>query len=289
LKLRIGLPKGSLQDATFALFRKAGFNLQVSSRSYIPTVDDPELDPLLLRAQEIARYVEQGVLDCGLTGKDWILENGADVTEVADFAYGKRDFRPIRIVLAAPKDSEIRSVKDLEGKRLATEYVSLTRRWLEANGVHAHVEFSFGATEVKVPELVDAIVELTETGSSLRAHGLEIVETILESTTRFIANNEAYQDPWKRAKMENIAILLRGALNAEGLVGLKMNVPKECLKQVLAVLPALKKPTISGLADDEWTAVETVLDEKTVRDLIPKLKNAGAEGIVEYPLNKVIY
>ncbi len=283
------MPKGSLQDATFALFRKAGFTFQVSSRSYIPTVDDPELDPLLLRAQEIARYVEMGVLDCGLTGKDWILENGADVVEVADFAYGKSDFRPIRIVLAVPKGSEIRSVKDLEGKRIATEYVNLTRRWLEDNSVKAQVEFSFGATEVKVPELVDAIVELTETGSSLRAHGLEIIETVLESTTRFIANKEAYADPAKRAKMENIAMLLRGALNAEGLVGLKMNVSREGLKKVLAVLPALKKPTISGLSDDEWVAVETILEEREVRDLIPQLKRAGAEGIVEYPLNKVIY
>lgn len=261
----------------------------MSSRSYLPTVDDPELDPLLLRAQEIARYVEMGVLDCGLTGKDWILENGAEVVEVADFVYGKSEFRPVRIVLAAPKDSEIKSVRDLEGKRLATEYVQLTRRWLDENGVKARVEFSYGATEVKVPELVDAIVELTETGSSLRAHGLEIVETILESTTRFVANKEAYADPQKRAKMENMAMLLQGALNAEGLVGLKMNVRREDLKRVLAVLPALKKPTISGLSDDDWAAVETILEEREVRELIPQLKRAGAEGIVEYPLNKVIY
>lgn len=289
MKLKIGLPKGSLQEATLELFKKAGFHFQVRSRSYIPSVDDPELDPVLLRAQEIARYVEMGVLDCGLTGKDWILENDADVNEVADFAYGKSEFHAVRIVLAAPKGGDIKSVKDLEGKRLATEYVNLTKKWLARNNVKAHVEFSYGATEVKVPELVDAIVELTETGSSLRAHGLEIIETLLESTTRFVANHDAYKDPEKRQKMENISMLLQGALNAGELVGLKMNVPTKDLEKVLNVLPALKKPTISQLSDQDWVAVETILEDHMVRDLIPELKHAGAEGLVEYPLNKVIY
>lgn len=288
-KLRLGLPKGSLQEATFELFKKAGFRLRLDSRSYIPSVDDPELEVLLLRPQEIPRYVEQGILDAGLTGYDWIVDNGSDVVEVANLVYGKREFHTIKIVLATLNDSPIQKVEDLQGKRIATEYVNLTRRWLAQHKVEAEVEFSWGACEVKVPELADAIVVNTETGSSLRAHNLRIVEVLLESSTRLICNHQVWEDPWKRAKVENIALLLDGALNAEGMVGLKMNVPKEALDQVVQVLPALKKPTISHLAEEGWVAVEVVLEEKMVRDLVPALKRAGATGIVEYPLNKVIY
>lgn len=291
LKLRIGLPKGSLQEATFELFRKAGFSFRVDSRSYVPTCDDPEVDALLIRPQEIPRYVQQGVLDAGLTGWDWIVDNDAadSLVQIADLVYGKREFHTIKIVLAAPNESTIHSVKDLEGKRIATEYVNLTRRWLAQHGVNAMVEFSWGACEVKVPELADAIVANTETGSSLRAHGLRIVEVLLESSTRFVINREAAADEWKRAKAENIAMLLQGALNAAGMVGLKMNVSREDLPAVVAQLPALKKPTISNLADEDWVALEVVLEEKAARDLIPQLKRAGATGLVEYPLNKVIY
>ncbi|MCC6445934.1 MAG: ATP phosphoribosyltransferase [Armatimonadetes bacterium] len=289
MKLRIGIPKGSLQEATFAMFRKAGYHFLVDSRSYLPTVDDDDLEALLIRPQEIPRYVQDGILDGGLTGYDWIVDNGVDVVEVANLTYSKQTQRPVKIVLAVQKGSPIRGVKDLRGKRIATEYVRLTQRWLEENGVHAAVEFSWGACEVKVPELVDAIVVNTETGSSIRAHGLEIVELLLESTTRLIANRHAWEDAWKRGKIENMALLLRGALQAEGMVGLKMNVAAADLEAVLGTLPALRRPTIAPLSDSEWLAVETVLEERTARDLIPKLKRAGAEGIVEYPLNKVVY
>jgi len=289
-KLKLGIPKGSLQDATFTLFKKAGFEFRMSSgRSYHPTVDDPELEPLLIRPQEIPRYIEQGILDAGLTGKDWIEDNGSDVLEVEAFTYSKATLNPIRIVLAALNGSAIESVKDLEGKRVATEYVRLTERYLAQHGVNASVEFSWGACEVKVPELVDAIVVNTETGSSLRAHNLKIVDTLLTSTTRFVVNHAAWEDAWKRAKIENITMLLRGALNAELLVGLKMNVHRDNLEAVTALLPALKNPTISPLSTPDWVALEIIVAESTVRDLLPNLKRAGAEGIVEYPLNKVVY
>jgi ATP phosphoribosyltransferase len=290
MSLKIGIPKGSLQEATFNLFRKAGFEFRMSSgRSYHPAADDPELEPLLIRPQEIPRYVEQGILDIGLTGKDWIEDNGSDVVEVDDFTYSKATLNPIRVVLAAPNDSPIHSAADLAGKHIATEYVRLTERYLERHGVSANVEFSWGACEVKVPELADAIVVNTETGSSLRAHNLRIVDTLLISTTRLIANKNAWEDAWKRSKTENLCMLLRGALNAEQLVGLKMNVPCRVLEAVSALLPALKKPTISQLSDPDWVALEIIVEERVVRELIPGLKRAGAEGIVEYPLNKVVY
>jgi ATP phosphoribosyltransferase len=289
-RLRIGIPKGSLQEATFALFKKAGYEFRMSSgRSYHPVVDDPELSPLLIRPQEISRYVEQGILDAGLTGKDWIEDNGSQVQEVAELTYSKATFNPIRIVLAAPNDSAIMSVRDVQGMRIATEYVRLTERYLAQHGVTAQVEFSWGACEVKVPELADAIVVNTETGSSLRAHNLKIVDTLLTSTTRLIVNHDSWQDGWKRAKIENIAMLLRGALNAEQMVGLKMNVERDNLERVTALLPALKTPTISPLASPHWVAIEIIVADDTVRDLLPQLKRAGAEGIVEYPLNKVVY
>ncbi|MGQ9455196.1 MAG: ATP phosphoribosyltransferase [Armatimonadota bacterium] len=287
--LKLALPKGSLQDATFELLRKAGWDFRVDARSYHPTCDDPEIEATLLRAQEIPRYVEMGALDAGITGYDNIKECDSDVHEVCELVYSKATSRPFRWVLAVPKGSPIRSVKDLEGKRVATELVNFTRRYLAQRGVNAHVEFSWGATEVKVPDLVDAIVDGTETGSTLKAHGLEIIETLLESTTRLIANHKAWDDPWKRQKLESLAMLLQAALNAEGFVGLKMNVPKDKLDDVLSVLPSLKNPTLSPLAGDEWVAAEIIVEEKTVRELIPKLKRAGASGIVEYPLNKVIY
>lgn len=290
MKLKIGIPKGSLQEATFALFRKAGYEFRMSSgRSYHPHTDDPELEPLLIRPQEIPRYVEQGILDVGLTGKDWIEDNGSDVIEIADFTYSKATLNPIRVVLAVPNDSTYQSAKDLEGKRIATEYVRLTERYLQQNGVRATVEFSWGACEVKVPHLVDAIVVNTETGSSLRAHSLRILDTLLVSTTRLIANCNAWNDPWKRAKTENLEMLLRGALNAEQLVGLKMNVPRGELEHVTSFLPALRTPTVSPLSHPDWVALEIIVEERIVRDLLPQLKRAGAEGIVEYPLNKVIY
>ncbi len=288
-KLKLGIPKGSLSEATIKMFGKAGFNVVVSSRSYIPTIDDAEIEPIMLRAQEMSRYVEDGVLDCGITGNDWILENRSDVVRVADLAYAKQSMNPVRWVLAIPEKSGIQTVKDLEGKRVATELVQVTKDFLKKNKVKADVEFSWGATEVKVAvKLVDAIVELTETGSSLRAHNLKEIATICTSTTQFIANRKSYQDAWKKKKMEQIVLLLRGAIDAEGKVGLKMNVPRQKLETLLGILPALKKPTISYLSDDRWVAVETVIDEKLVRKLIPELNDAGAEGVIEYSLNKLI-
>ena len=290
--LKLGLPKGSLQEATFKMFRKAGFNVNLSSdRSYFPSIDDAEIEPVLLRSQEMSRYVQDGALDCGITGNDWILENRSnEVVRVTDLAYAKQSMSKVRWVLAVPEGSGIRSVKDLQGKRIATELVNVTEDYLKKNKVKAEVEFSWGATEVKVSAgLVDAIVELTETGRSLRANKLIEIATLCTSTTQFIANKNSFKDAWKKAKMEQIALLLKGAILAEGKVGLKMNVRKGDLKKVTSKLPALKKPTISGLSDDGWFAIETVIDEKIVRELIPQLKQAGAQGIIEYPLNKVIY
>ncbi len=289
MKLNPGLPKGSLQDATFSLFAKAGYSFKVSSRSYQPIVDDETIEPILLRPQEIPGYIEQGVIDAGLTGADWIADSGAKVHEVCELRYSKLTNNPIRIVLAVHQDSPIHSVKDLEGARIASEYLRLTQRYLAANEVNATVEFSWGADEVKVPTLVDAIVVNTETGSSLKAHNLRIVETLLTSTTRFVASPAAWQDPWKREKIESLEILLTGAMNAAKLVGLKMNLPTAQKDEILAILPSLHQPTISPLTDAEWIAVEVILNESDVRDLIPKLKRAGATGLVEYPLNKVIY
>jgi ATP phosphoribosyltransferase len=290
MTLKIGLPKGSLQEATFKLFEKAGWTIRVDSRSYQPVVDDPDISALLIRPQEIPRYLEDGILDVGLTGRDWIEDNGADVHEVCELTYSKATRNAIRVVLAAPQDGSIESVRDLAGKRIATEYVRLTERYLAKHEVPgAQVEFSWGACEVKVPVLADAVVVNTETGSSLRAHNLKIIDTLLTSTTRLVANHSAWADPEKRAKIENMAMLLTGALNADSLVGLKMNVAKDQLTEVISQLPALKKPTISALSDTGWVAVEIIIEEKQSRDLIPRLKRAGAEGIVEYPLNKVIY
>ncbi|HLU46953.1 MAG TPA: ATP phosphoribosyltransferase [Planctomycetota bacterium] len=287
--LRLGLPKGSLQEATFALFARAGYRFSVSTRSYFPTTDDEEIEAMLVRAQEMARYVEDGVFDAGITGKDWILEVDASVHEVLDLRYSKQSMRPCRWVLAVPESSPIHSVKDLQGKRIATEVVGITRRWLDSHGVKADVEFSWGATEVKAPDLVDAVVEITETGSSLRANKLRIVEELLTTTPRLIANRKSWDDPEKRRKIENIAMLLQGALAAEGKVGLKLNCPADRVDSVLAVLPAMKNPTVSRLANDGWIALETVVDEITVRQLIPRLQEVGAQDIIEYPLNKVIY
>ena len=287
--LILGLPKGSLQEATFAMMRKAGFNLSVGSRSYIPTCDDPELKCRLLRPQEIPRYVELGLLDSGITGYDWIYENNADVVEVCEMCYSKATSRPVRWVIAVPNDSPIQKVEDLNGKRISSEAVGLTRRYLEAHGVKAEVEFSWGATEVKAPELVDAIADLTETGSSLRANNLRILATILESTTRLIANKKAWEDPGKRAKLEQIAMLMTGALQAESRVLLKMNVPADKLYPVVGILPALHTPTVNALNSEGWHAVESVVEEAKVRDLVPKLRAAGAEGIIELPLNKIIF
>lgn len=289
--LKLGLPKGSLQESTFKMFKKAGFNVSLSSeRSYFPSIDDPEIEAVLLRAQEMSRYVEDGALDCGITGNDWVLENRSDVARVAELTYAKQSLNKVRWVLAVPEVSGIKSVKDMAGRRIATELVNVTTDFFRKMKVNVEVEFSWGATEVKVNSgLVDAIVELTETGRSLKANKLAIIATLCESTTQFIANKKAFKDPWKKEKMEQIALLLSGAIAAEEKVGLKMNVLKTDLKKVIALLPALKKPTISGLSQDKWCAVETIIDEKVVRVLIPKLKNAGAEGIIEYPLNKVIY
>ncbi len=287
--LRLGLPKGSLQEATFRLFQKAGYRVNVGSRSYIPTIDDPNMSGLLIRAQEMAGYVADGVLDAGLTGRDWMTEQQADVHVVTELKYAKAGFTPIRWVIAVPNDSPIQSVKDLQGKRIATELVGYTQRYLKEHGVTANVEFSWGATEVKPPLLADAIVELTETGNSLRANNLRIIDTILESVTLLVANRESWKDPWKKEKIENIAMLLQGAIDAEAKVGLKLNVPKKSLEEVLSKLPALHAPTISSQVDQDWVAVEVIVDEKVVREIIPALKRAGASGIVEYPLNKVIY
>ncbi len=287
-KLRLGLPKGSLQESTFKLFGKAGYRIQVNSRSYYPSIDDPDIECIMVRAQEMARYVDNGIFDVGLTGKDWILEQNADVVEVAELRYAKGGLTPVRWVVAVPEDSPIKTVKDLKGKRIATELVGYTKRYLKARGVTAEVEFSWGATEVKPPKLADAIVELTETGSSLRANKLRIVEVMLESTTRIIANKKAWNDPWKKKKIENMSLLLQGALAAEEKVGLKMNVPQKSLKEIMGILPSMHAPTISHLADPSWVSLEVILDEKEARGLIPRLKRRGATGIVEYPLNKVI-
>ncbi|OIO36054.1 MAG: ATP phosphoribosyltransferase [Candidatus Omnitrophica bacterium CG1_02_44_16] len=288
-KLKLGIPKGSLSEATIKMFAKAGFNVVVSSRSYIPAINDPEIELIMLRAQEMSRYVEDGALDCGITGNDWILENKSDVAKLADLAYAKQSMNPVRWVLAIPDNSDIKSVKDLEGKRIATELVEVTKDFLKKNNVKADVEFSWGATEVKVAvKLVDAIVELTETGSSLRAHNLKEITTVCTSTTQFIANKNACKDVWKKKKMEQIILLLKGAIEAEGKVGLKMNVPAEKLGGLLKLLPALKNPTISNLSDKKWAAVEIVVEERLVRKMIPELKEAGAEGIIEYALNKLI-
>ena len=287
-KLRLGIPKGSLQDATIELFQRAGFQIQVGSRSYFPVVDDEELECVLIRAQEIARYVEDGVLDAGLTGRDWVLENGSKVIEVADLIYAKQSFRKVRWVLAVPEDSPIQGPKDLEGKVVATELVKATERYLARHGVQAKVEFSWGATEVKPPLLADAIVEVTETGSSLRANKLKIIDTVMESNTVLIASQAAWKDAWKRRKLENMKLLLEGAMLAYGKVGLMLNVHKDNLSAVLGVLPALKRPTISELSETGWVAVNTILEERLVRTIIPQLKQAGAQGIVEYPLNKIV-
>jgi ATP phosphoribosyltransferase len=287
--LRFGLPKGSLQDATIEKMGKAGYNISVSSRSYIPYVDDEELEIRLIRAQEISRYVEHGYLDCGITGYDWIQENGSKVHEVGEFLFSKATRQAARWVLAVPETSPIKSVKDLEGKRIATEVVGLTRHYLRQHNVKAEVEFSWGATEMKAHELVDAIVDITETGSSLRANKLRIVDTLLTSTPRLIANHTAWKNAWKRQKIETLSLLLKGALEAETKVGLKMNIAQKNLANLLKTLPALRNPTISTLSQKGWVAVETIIDEHVVRELIPALKAAGAEGIIEYPLNKVGY
>ena len=288
MKLNLGIPKGSLENATIDLFRRAGFSITTSSRSYFPHIDDPAIECMLIRAQELARYVEDGILDAGLTGRDWIQENEADVVAVADLIYAKQSFGKVRWVLAVPEASPFRRVEDLEGKIIATELVATTKRYLAQHGVKAKVEFSWGATEVKPPVLADAIVEVTETGSSLRANKLTIIDTVLESNTQLIANKGSWEDPAKRQKLEDMRMLLQGAINALGKVGLMLNVHKDHLAAVLAVLPALKRPTISHLSDEEWLAVNTILDETTVRDIIPRLKQAGGEGIVEYPLNKIV-
>jgi ATP phosphoribosyltransferase len=286
--LKLGLPAGSLQDATADLFRKAGYKITYASRSYYPAIDDPEVHCTLIRAQEMARYVQDGSLDCGLTGHDWILENDAKVIELAELVFSKVSRRPVRWVLAVPNDSPIQGPKDLQGKRIATEVVSLTKRWLARHGVEAHVEFSWGATEVKPPKLADAIVEVTETGSSLRANNLRIIAELMQSTPRFITTERSYADPWKKQKMDDMILMLRGAMAAEDKVGLMMNVRKTDLPSVLRILPSLQNPTVSSLSDAEWVAVNTIIDEDTVRHIIPQLKQAGARGIVEYPLSKII-
>ena len=288
MKLKIGLPKGSLQETTFRLFKNAGYNIKLLERSYVPAIDDPEIEGLVIRAQEMARYVEDGILDMGITGWDWVLEQDADVVELTRLKYGKVGFRGVKWVVAVPADSKIKRIEDLKGKKIATELVSFTKRYLKKRGIDAQIEFSWGATEVKPPLLADAIVEVTETGASLKANNLRIIDTILESETVLIANKKAWKDPWKKRKMENIVILLKGALVAEEKVGLKMNVPTKKLKEVTGILPSLHTPTVSNLSDKDWVAIEVILDEKVVRDIIPDLKRAGAQGIVEYPLNKVI-
>jgi ATP phosphoribosyltransferase len=287
--LQLGIPKGSLQEATFELLDKAGFSFSVQSRSYFPSTDDAELEAMLVRAQEMAKYVEDGVFDAGITGKDWIMETEADVHPVADLIYSKRSMRPVRWVLAVPENSDIHSVEDLQGKRIATEVVNLANRWLEKHGVEANIEFSWGATEAKAPDLVDAIIEVTETGTSLRANNLRVVEVLMESNTQLIANHEAWQDPWKRQKIENISMLLKGAIRAEARVVLKMNARREDASEIIELLPALRRPTVSSLSStDDWVAIETVIEERQVRSIIPELKRAGAEGLIEYPLNKII-
>ncbi len=286
--LRLGIPKGSLQDATIALFSKAGWRISINSRSYFPGIDDPEINCMIVRAQEMARYVETGALDAGITGRDWVFETGSDVVEIGELMYSKQSLAPVRWVLAAPEDGTVESVKDLEGKVIATEVVNLTKQYLARNNVKARVEFSWGATEVKVPQLADAIVEVTETGSSLRANHLRIIDTILESRTVFIANHSSVKDRWKCEKISNLMLLLSGAIAAYAKVGIMLNVRKENLSAVLSVLPALKNPTVSTLTDPDWIAVNTIVDENVVRMIIPRLKAAGAQGIVEYPLNKIV-
>lgn len=286
--IKLGIPAGSLQDATAELFKKAGYTIKFSSRSYYPEIDDPEIECMLIRAQEMARYVEQGVLDAGITGHDWVLENNAQIHEVCELMFSKVSRRPVRWVLCVPNDSPVQTVKDLEGKRIATEVVGLTRSYLARHGVTAQVEFSWGATEVKPPRLADAIVEVTETGSSLRANNLRIVDEVLQSTTRLIANNAAWQDPAKREKLENIALMLKSCLAAEGKVGLLMNVRRSDLSNILKQLPALQQPTVASLSDPDWVDVNTIVDESYVRMIVPRLKAAGAMGIVEYPINKII-
>ena len=288
--LKLGLPKGSLQESTLRLFSKAGFRIMIGERSYFPLIDDSEISPVLLRAQEMSQYVEDGILDCGITGSDWILENNSKVQHVSELVYAKRRLTPVKWVLAVAENSRLKSVKDLKGKRIATELVRATRKYLERKKVRAQVEFSWGATEVKAATgLVDAIVELTETGSSLRAHNLKIIDVVCTSVTELIANRKSWQDSWKREKMKSIAMLLKGAINSEEMVGLKMNLPEKKLAGLIKILPAMRKPTISNLSAKGWLALETVVEEKTVRDLIPRLKKSGAEGIIEYSLNKVIY
>lgn len=288
-KIKLGIPKGSLQDSTLNLFKKAGFSIRVNERSYKPTIDDENFECLLIRAQEIPRYVAQGVLDIGLSGEDWIQETEANIDEVAELIYAKTGFGKVKLVIAVPENSSIKTNKDLQGKRIATELVHVTKKYLAKKNIQANVEFSWGATEVKVPELVDAISELTETGSSLLANKLRIIDTILESTTKFIANKESMSDPWKKGCIEEMVLLLQGALLAESNVGLKMNVERKNLEKVIAILPSLKNPTISDLYDKNFVAIEVIVEEKVVRQIIPKLKNAGAQIIVEYPLNKVVY
>jgi ATP phosphoribosyltransferase len=288
MKLKLGIPAGSLQEATLELFKKSGYNISVQPRSYVPSIDDDEIECLLIRAQEMARYVAQGVLDAGLTGHDWIVETGADVIEVAELRFSKVSRKPVRWVLCVPEDSPIKTVKDLQGKRIATEAVGLTTQFLKKNNVTADVEFSWGATEVKPPKLADAIVEVTETGSSLRANKLRIIAEILQSTTRFIANHNSYKNEWTKQKIDNIVLMLRATMVAEGKVGLMMNVPQQKLDAILKILPALQNPTVSNLSDKNWIAVSTIIEESTVRCLIPQLKNAGACGIVEYPISKII-
>ena len=288
MKLKIGLPKGSLQETTFKLFKNAGYSIKLLERSYVPTIDDQEVEGLVIRAQEMARYVEDGILDMGITGYDWVLEQDAKVVELVRLKYGKVGFRGVKWVVAVPNDSPIKTIEDLKGKKIATELVGYTKRFLKKRGIDATIEFSWGATEVKPPLLADAIIEVTETGASLRANNLRIIDTILESETVLIANRSAWKDEWKRQKMENITMLLKGALVAEEKVGLKMNVPRAKLGKISKILPSLHTPTISNLSDENWVAIEVIIDEKTVRDIIPNLKRAGAQGIVEYPLNKVI-
>ena len=288
--LKMGIPKGSLQDITISIFKKAGFTIKLNGRSYYPEIDDMEIQCILIRAQEMARYVEEGVLDCGITGKDMIVESNADVVEMAELLYAKRGLGKVKWVVAVPVDSEIKKIKDLEGKHIATEAVNLAKKYLEKHGItNAKIEFSWGATEAKPPELADAIIEVTETGESLKENNLRILDIVMESTTRFIANKKSSEDSWKRNKMEKIILLLEGALNAEEKVGLKMNIQSKNLSSILALLPALKKPTINTLTESGWMAIEVIVDEKIVRELIPKLRKAGAEGIIEYPLNKVIF
>ena len=287
-KLMLGLPKGSLETATAEMFKKAGWKIEISSRSYYPRIDDEAIDCMLIRAQEMSRYVEEGILDCGLTGHDWIQENGSDVEEVAELVYGKVGRNPLRWVLAVPNDSDITCAKDLEGKRISTEAIGMTKAYLAKHGVNAKVEFSWGATEVKPPKLADAIVEITETGSSLRANHLKIIDTLCTSTTRFIANHAAMKDPFKRRKIEQIAMMLKAVLNAEGKAGIMMNVKRADLPNLLEKLPALQKPTVSDLSDSDWVALNTIVTEEVLRDLIPELKKLGATGIIEYPLNKLV-